>query len=195
MTTVARGRQAGQGVIEFALLITLLLLVLLGTVDFSRFLYYQTALASAARVAAETAQSPCPAASACGNSESPATYDFVLQSASCEGGSALNLQPVIPCTPVTSTSSPCTSTCSPCTGDVCVQVCTSDTSCTTSPYAPGGGPYNEPSSPESIKVTVGYNFQPITPLINDFFPQRQCFSGAGTENPHTLCATSVGRLQ
>jgi hypothetical protein len=46
-------------------LITMPVLVFSGTVDFSRFMYFNTAVAEAARVGAETAIGHCPTAADC----------------------------------------------------------------------------------------------------------------------------------
>jgi len=52
-------RENAQGVIEFALMLTVLMLLFLGTVEFSRFLYYDNAIRNAARVGVETGMKHC----------------------------------------------------------------------------------------------------------------------------------------
>lgn len=91
-TTGDHGEDA-QGVIEFALIVTALLLVFLGTVDFSRFLYYTTAISNAARTGAEAASNHCFTRSNCATSSTPASADFVMWSVYCEARPLSNFKP------------------------------------------------------------------------------------------------------
>jgi hypothetical protein len=178
--------ERAQGVIEFALIISILMLIFLGTVDFARFLYYDTAIRTAARVGDEAAINHCGSTANCAQKRLT-TYDFVLQKTHCEPLPFVNLQPSIDCTPVTYDSTPCsggkTSNCpSSCSQDICVSPA----------YSPGSDIAPPAASANvSVTVTVGYNFQPISFLMAPFFNTQQCWSGDSTT--HTICASSVGR--
>jgi hypothetical protein len=93
LSRYARRGEGAQGVIEFALIITALLLVFLGTVDFSRFLYYQTAIDNAVRVGAESTINHCYSHSACGSSATATTADDALWSTYCEAKAYITLLP------------------------------------------------------------------------------------------------------
>jgi hypothetical protein len=61
-------------------------------------------------------------------------------------------------------------------------------------YAPNTG-NTLPSTPTTVTVYVGYNFTPISPLMQQFFPVKSCFPGDDTTaNHHTLCAAAVGKI-
>lgn len=189
------GGEAAQGVVEFAIIASLLMLLFLGTMDFGRFMYYDTAIRSAARVGAEAATNQCPNQTMCGTFSAMALNDGIFQSTECEASNdaRISLKPQISCSNCVSTytgctnGDPCTSGCSTswCEQDMCIQRhetnCNSDIKSVSS-SVPG----------QCITVTVGYNFQPISPLMNTFFPTQQCWSGDTTT--HTLCATSKGRV-
>jgi hypothetical protein len=104
---VRRGEGA-QGVIEFALILTVLMLVFLGTVDFSRAFYYQTGVDNGARVAAEAAINHCYSHSSCGAVSTASTVDDVLWSAYCEAKQYLTLKPTYA---ANSTKAPSTGVC------------------------------------------------------------------------------------
>src|SRR5579872_3563110 len=90
-----RGEQHGeeaQALIEFAFFAVILLYFFLGTVDFGRFLYYDNAIRSAARVGAEVASNHCPyAKSSCGNSGTVVGDNYVIWSTYCEAAPYANL--------------------------------------------------------------------------------------------------------
>jgi hypothetical protein len=182
--------EAAQGVIEFAIVASVLVLLFVGTVDFARFLYYDTAINSAARVGAEMASNHCWAAGPCSdpNNGSTATADaYVLWSTYCEASPYLSLTPSYSggCTAGQSASwvPSCGSLgCTPCTNDICVY--------------PGTR-----NKGVQVTVSVGYKFHPITFLLDWIFSTQQCWTASGgastddsTSNGHTLCATSVGRV-
>lgn len=198
--------EEAQGLIEFALIGTVLLYLLLGTVDFGRFLYYDTAIRSAAETGAMVASNHCAYADyACGTttSGSAVSDNFVMWSTYCEAAPSVNLnlgQYLVgqPNTLSTGTSAytpngsigacaandssatwtpTCASsaTCTPCANDICV-----------SPASRNLG------SP--VSVSVGYDFQPIAPLVSVFFQPRQCWPNDPSTNNHTLCATAVGQV-
>jgi TadE-like protein len=178
-----------QGLIEFAILGTMLMLLFLGTVDFARFMYYTTAIASSARVGAEVGINPCPMRDVCGHTIQYQSQinDFVMQAATCEDTPYVSLRPSISCTAcLTATcagDTPCATTCTPCTQDVCVERFDSSGNSVA---------VGSPAKGQSLTVDVGYNFVPITLLINNFFPASACYPGDVT--PHTLCAKATGRV-
>jgi hypothetical protein len=190
-----RKGERGQAVVEFALMITMMTWLFLGTVDFARFMYYESAITNAARVGAEAASNHCENRQTCGETAGPSTDDLVVQQTVCESSSAVTLYPkpssCVPCQPGASgcpsltftkiDGSSVTDPCSPCSQDVYVSPA----------YGAGTNPV-APSSPISVTVIVGYNFQPITPLLNQFFPSQTCYTG--DTQTHTLCATAVGRI-
>ena len=63
-----RGERA-QGLIEFALMAPILMMLFLGTVDYGRFLYYSVAINNAARLGVETAVNHCYERYDCGRAE------------------------------------------------------------------------------------------------------------------------------
>lgn len=179
-----------QGVVEFAILLVALMFMFLGVVDFSRFMYYDTAIRNAARVGAEVAGNYCNIPG-CGSQTTPTSDDFVMQATYCEatqaqlgsGVATVSLRPSINCTPcTTSTCDPCSSTspylgaCTPCQQDICIS------------------PTGTRSSGDTVSVYVGYNFQPLSFYMQPFFPTKTCFPSGSTESTHTLCASSVGRI-
>jgi hypothetical protein len=167
-----------QGVIEFALVSTVLMLLFLGTVDYARFLYYDVAITSAARVGAETAINHCPFASSnCGVTPTAVSDTLVLWTAYCEATPSPKLHPQYNgCENGTSSTwtPTCVGTCTNCAQDVCVSPSTR-------------------SSGTQVTVSVGYSFEPFTPLMGAFFSDVSCFAGDDTSvNHHTICAKSTG---
>ena len=187
--------ESAQGLIEFAILASVLMLVFLGTVDFSRFLYYDNAIRSAARVGAERAGNHC--TPTCG--QTVTTVDFVVQAAVCEANIGLQPAPVqgcYNCKLTTSTPIECNDPYNPSSStysavNPCSPSCAQDVY-VNPVFVPGTTSSASPNTP--ITVTVGFSFKPITPLISQFFSELSCYSGdvAGV-NHHTLCATAVGR--
>lgn len=188
-------QERAQGITEFAIVSMALMFFFLGTVDFARFMYYDTAIRNAARTGAETASNYC-YIPGCGLQSSPTSDDVVMQSTYCEatgaqavGGSSLvSLQPQINCTPcTTSTCDPCSSTspylgaCTTCRTDICVS----------------RSPSGSPAAGQTVTVYVGYNFRPISFLMAPFFNTVSCWKNTvsgSTESTHTLCAQAVGRV-
>jgi hypothetical protein len=165
---------------EFAVLSMTAIWIFLGIVDFGRFMYFDTALRSAARVGAEVASDHCPFYDVnCseGADQSAVADKYVLWATSCEATPNMTLYPNYTSCPPGS-NPPCVSTCVNCTRDICV--------------TPPDGSRSEHST---VTVTVGYSFKPINFIINAFFPEQSCYSGDSTSvNHHTLCAASVGRV-
>jgi hypothetical protein len=184
--TAALRDERAQGVVEFAILISILLFFFLGTIDFSRFIYYDTAIRNAARIGAEVAGNYC-YVPGCGSQSSPTGDNIVMQATYCEatqntmagGLAAVQLAPTTSCTPcTTSACNPCSSsTCTPCTKDICIS------------------PSGTRTAGTDVTVYVGYNFQPISFYMTPFFSSQTCFPwGSASENTHTLCASAVGHV-
>jgi len=182
--------ERAQGVVEFAFIVSVLMMLFVGTVDYARFLYYDTAIRNAARVGAETASNHCAYPGSCGQDPSPVSDTYILWSTYCESNPYVSLNPAFAssnCQPGSSSFSSgwtpsCTSSapfsCSPCVNDVCV--------------SPGDG---SRSSGTPVTVTVGYKFHPIAFLLDWVFTPQSCFSGDTTSvNGHTLCASATGRV-
>jgi Flp pilus assembly protein TadG len=172
--------ESAQGLVEFALVASVLFLVFLGTVDFARFLYYQTAIQSAARVGAESASNHCAFfSSTCELTMTPTSDTLVLWETYCEANPNPALSPAFTsCTAGTSSTwtPTCSGTCTNCSTDICVS------------------PSSRTTGTE-VTVTVGYSFKPFTLLISPFFTEHACYSGDSTSsNHHTICAQSVGRV-
>jgi Flp pilus assembly protein TadG len=212
-----RNGEEAQALIEFALFATVLLYFFLGTVDFGRFLYYDNAIRSAARVGAEVASNHCPyAKSSCGASGTVTVDNYVIWSTYCEAATYVDLNlgqysigqantkstgaagytqatgMISQCNPNDTTSNASTwaptcatgASCASCTTDICV--------------APASRISSTP-----LSVSVGYDFKPITPLMNQFFPVQQCWSTSDSpvppvtdpaSNQHTICTKSVGQV-
>lgn len=184
--------ERAQGVVEFAFIATVLMLLFLGTVDFARFLYYDLSIQSATRVGAETASNHCPSKADCYLSAATPD-DYVLQAAYCEANPYLTLNMVnpittcSPCGPSLTCTDPCGSTggCQACPTsgqDVCL---TRDTTTTTSGCS---------SSHACVTVSIGYHFQPISFYLSWLFSAQPCWTGDSTSNGHTLCASAMGRV-
>jgi Flp pilus assembly protein TadG len=171
--------ESAQGLVEFALLSTALLLIFLGTIDFSRYLYYQTSLTSAARVGAEMASNGCLSRNTCGTELPPSINSAVIQAVYCEAAPHVPLRPSVSCTTcltaVCANDDPCSATpCVNCTQDICI---------TRSPSGP-------PAHGQTVTVKAAYNFTFISPVVGQFFANRpDCLIGSTT---HNICAQSVG---
>jgi len=184
--------ESAQGVVEFAFIAMILMFIFLGTVDYGRFLYYDTALQSAVRTGGETAINRCYNPVICGTSSAPTPEDYVVQATYCEAAPYMKLQPAVttcaPCMTATTTSSyPPTSSCtSPC-GTACLSnVCQQDIC-----ISPNGTLQDQ----QDVTVTAGYSFKPISFLMSPFFKDQKCWDSDSTSsNHHTLCANSTGRV-
>ena len=195
--------ERAQGVIEFGVIATVMMLIFLGTVDFARFMYYGTAIRNAANTAAQVETTGCVNGQVCGNLYVSTTDDFAEQAAVCEGRPYVSLLPY----PTASSWDFCNAclqsgvTCNsndPCldpggtTTNVCGAGCTQDVCICRAGTCPATG---IPAHADLVTVSVGYKFTPFSPLINKFFPRRQCWSGDSTaSNGHTLCAMATGRV-
>jgi Flp pilus assembly protein TadG len=174
LRTYFRRDEEAQGVIEFAIIATALLLMFLGTVDFSRFMYYNTAISSAARVGASLGTNACLTPDLCGRSYVPSD-DYIMQAASCEAKPFVTLQPQIDCNTCIKAACTAPSAVTACAGeDICVQ------------RTPAGAA----ARGQTVVVTVGYHFNFVSPIIGQFFPNKLCFTGDTLA--HNLCSHSTG---
>src|SRR5450759_1882189 len=172
--------EGAQGLVEFALVAIVLLMLFLGTVDYGRFLYYGTAVRNAARIGAEVASNAsCPSSGLCGHLDSSVINDYVMQATVCEP-QTVSLSPSLPCTtcidtPCAGTTTPCSSTpCVPCNADVCIVRFNKCTGACTDPCDSSlkGAAFGTSVNGQCVKVIVGYNFVPISPMMKLFFPSR-----------------------
>jgi hypothetical protein len=179
---VGRDGERAQGVVEFGFVITIVALLFMGTLDYARFLYFDTAIRSAARVGAEAASNHCAFASTnCNLNPLAITDTLIMWNTSCEAMPSPILRPHytaceasggVSYAPSCVTGDSCTG----CSEDICV-----------SPSARIKG--------TQVTVTVGYSFKPYTLLMAPFFPDTSCFAGdTASTNHHTICASSVGRV-
>lgn len=190
--------EEAQGLVEFALIISVLMWLFLGTVDFGRFMYYDNAIRSAARVGAEIGNGTCGSSQACGHyTTGTAVNGFILQATVCELQPYVSLKPnpggtfctagintvatgANPC--VSGGQDICDSTLTYCVKDVCIV---------------RSNPSGSPTSGQTVQVIVGYNFVPVTPFIQAIWSNTKCFTPpavSGAENTHTLCASATGRV-
>jgi hypothetical protein len=212
-----RNGEEAQALIEFALFATVLLYFFLGTVDFARFLYYDNAIRSAARVGAEAASNHCPyAKSSCGSNGTVVSDNYVIWATYCEAATYVNLNlgqytigqantqsvgtagynkgtgMISQCNPddTTANASTWAPTCA--SGASCAN-CTTDVCVAPTTRVSG----------TALTVSVGYDFKPITPLLSQFFPVQQCWSTSDSPAPtatdlitsqHTLCAKAAGQV-
>lgn len=79
--------------VEFAIVAVILLMLFLGTVDYARFLYYDTSLRSVTRVGAETAINRCLANNVCSPGTQTASVNEILWSIYCEARPFTTLRP------------------------------------------------------------------------------------------------------
>lgn len=179
-TAVDVDGERAQGVVEFAILVTILALLFMGTLDFARFMYYDTAIVSAARVGAETASNHCPFPSTnCARDATPVSDTLVMWSTYCEAQPALVLRPTFTSCRAGSVAPAWTPSCT--SGNACSSG-VGDIQVSPSPRTTGS----------DVTVTVGYSFKPYTLFIAPFFPERHCWTGDNAS--HTICASSTGRV-
>lgn len=197
------GDESAQGVIEFALIATILMLLFLGTVDYGRFLYYESLVKSSARVGDEAAINHCARAGTglCGEGAPPATDDEILHAATCEVRSDVQLypsptgsSPCAPCAPGACTFT--TTQSNACQGTSQTTAAASASQCCEEDICIAPGPVSNRVSGTQTTVYVGYNFRPISFLMSPFFNTAHCFpSGERThESTHTICASFTGRV-
>ena len=177
------GDEGAQSMIELSLIVPFLILAFLGIVDYSRFMYFQQSISSAARTGADIAMNHCTDHSSCGMVATPTADEFVIQATYCDAAPTVALRPA----PVTCASSmtnvtPSSVCGTTCLAGLCVQdICTSPTAATR-------------VNGMDVTVYVGYRFQPITPLISHFLPVLACWPSDPLSNRHTVCARATGNV-
>lgn len=181
----AHRRESAQGLLEFALIAPVVLLMFLGVVDFSRFLYFNQAITSAARAGGDMAINHCAYHVSCGKVDTVVGDDYIVQAVYCDAAPHIPLQPQ-PSTCASCLTATCTSPTpicdSSCLSELCVQdICTSPTASTR-------------TNGQDVTVSVGYSWKPITPMVSGFFPDRSCWQGDPSSNHHTLCASATGSV-
>src|SRR5947208_3672128 len=90
-----RGNEYAQSLIEFAFIAPILLLIFLGIVDYSRFMYFNQVIVSAARAGGETAINHCAYHATCGMTDTPVGDDFIAQAVYCDAAPDVQLQPQV----------------------------------------------------------------------------------------------------
>lgn len=147
-----RPGQSAQSLTEFALILPLLMLILLGVVDFGRVFYYWTSIANAAREGARygvTHPTNITGSTVCGSGK--ADPSNVLYRVKQEAGTTIQLVDAnIAVYYVDSTKAPPFNT-------------TDATACNLPADA---ATYQNPNS---VRVDVSYDFKAFTPLISNFW--------------------------
>jgi hypothetical protein len=180
-----RDGERAQGLIEFALIAPTLLLIFLGVVDYSRFMYFNQTIVSAARSGGDTVINHCAFHATCGMTDTPVGDDFVVQAVYCDASPHIQLQPqAATCASCLTTT--CNSPITICDASCLAQVCAKDVC--VSPLAANR------TNGTDVTVTVGYSWKPITPLIAVFFPDKSCWPLDPASNHHTLCASATGNV-
>jgi TadE-like protein len=178
-------RERAQGLIEFAIIAPSLILIFLGVVDFSRFMYFNQAIVSAARAGGDAAINHCAFHATCGMIDTPVGDDFIVQAVYCDASPNVQLQPqAATCASCLTTN--CNSPVTICNVSCLAKICTQDICI--NPLAAGR------TNGMDVTVTVGYSWKPITPLIATFFPDKACWSQDPATNHHTLCASATGNV-
>jgi Flp pilus assembly protein TadG len=140
-----RRRQSAQSLTEFALILPVLALILLGVVDFGRVFYYWTSMANAAREGARYAIThPTATTSTC--KADPSNVKYRVKQ---EAGTTMQL------------------------ADANIAVFWVDTATGTATDAancnPLPGDQRIYQNPNAIRVDVNYDFRAITPVISNFW--------------------------
>jgi Flp pilus assembly protein TadG len=181
---VHRSEQA-QSLTEFAFIVPILLLIFLAITDYSRFMYFNQVINSAARAGGETAINHCAYHASCGMTDTPVSDDFVAQAVYCDASPHVQIQPAVStCASCLTTS--CNSPTSICSAGCLAQICVKDICIDPLGASRANG--------TDVTVTVGYSWKPITPLIDRFFPDKPCWASDSLTNHHTLCAYSTGNV-
>jgi Flp pilus assembly protein TadG len=180
-----RGSEHAQGLIEFALIAPSLILIFLGVVDYSRFMYFNQAIVNAARAGGDTAINHCAFHATCGMIDTPVGDDFIVQSVYCDAAPYVQLQPqAATCASCLTTN--CNSLVTICNATCLASICTKDICINPLAATRNNG--------MDVTITVGYSWKPITPLIATFFPDKACWSQDPASNHHTLCASATGNV-
>jgi Flp pilus assembly protein TadG len=141
-----RRRQSAQSLTEFALILPILMLILLGVVDFGRVFYYWTSIANAAREGARYAITH-PTAITSGCKADPSNVKYRVKQ---EAGTTMVLTDanvaVYWVDATTGAPTDAAANCNPLPGDQRIY-----------------------QNPNAVRVDVTYDFRAITPLISNFW--------------------------
>lgn len=177
--------EQAQSLIEFACIVPILVVIFLGVTDYSRFMYSNQVIVSAARAGGDAAINHCVYHASCGMTDTPVGDDFIVQAVYCDASPHVQLQPpVSTCASCLTTT--CTSPTSICSAACLAEICVNDIC-----IDPLGATR---TNGMDVTVTVGYKWEPITPLIGQYFPARSCWPSDSLTNHHTLCASAVGSV-
>src|ERR1700694_1573807 len=145
-TSTRRRRQSAQSLTEFALILPVLMLILLGVVDFGRVFYYWTSIANAAREGARYGTThPSAVATTCKADPNNIKYRVKQEAGTTMviADSNITVYWVDSSTGVTTNAS---ANCNPLPGDQRIY-----------------------QNPNAVRVDVNYDFRAITPLISNFW--------------------------
>jgi len=141
-----RRGQSAQSLTEFALILPVLMLILLGVVDFGRVFYYWTSIANAAREGARYGIThPTAITSTCKADPSNVKYRVKQEAGSTVTLADSNIA-VYWVDATTGTRTDAAANCNPLPGDQRIY-----------------------QNPNALRVDVFYDFQAITPLISNFW--------------------------
>jgi Flp pilus assembly protein TadG len=149
----------GQAIVETALLFPILCLLVMGSTDLGRVFYYSIAVTNAAREGARQASSYDPI-----NGNASATHAAVIAAVQAEAADLNLIEPNPPFTPTNCQPGPPYADAyyptSPNTGYVFA--------CFSSPLRPNGDDsLSSGTAGQTVRVTILYNFSPVTPLIEN----------------------------
>src|SRR5436309_12657892 len=88
-----RQNEQAQGLLEFAFIAPTIVLIFLGVVDYSRFMYFKETIITAARSGGDTAINHCAFHTTCGMTDTPVGDDFIVQSVYCDASPHIQLRP------------------------------------------------------------------------------------------------------
>ncbi len=141
-----RGRQSAQALTEFALILPVLVLILLGVVDFGRVFYYWTSMANAAREGARYATThPTAITASCKGDPSNIKYRVKQEAGTTMVLADSNIA-VYWVDSSTGTKTDAAANCNPLPGDQRIY-----------------------QNPNAVRVDVNYDFRAITPVISNFW--------------------------
>ncbi len=183
--------QKSQGMVEFALIAPVILLLTFGIIDFGRGLYYYITLQQAANEGARVAVRASDYIDANGVGCTPPTYVHCWPTdsdvAAAVQGHAVDLNlasfPACPNGPLPNGGNPVGSPSLPPANSGWIFITDPSTAGNGYPNGPKGGPGSVPTGGgcnpivsaqgnDPIKVTLWYNFQPVTPIIQQVVGNR-----------------------
>ncbi len=183
--------QKSQGMVEFALIAPVILLLTFGIIDFGRGLYFYITLQQAANEGARVAVRASDYIDANGVGCAPPSYVHCWPTdsdvAAAVQGHAVNLNlasfPACPNGPLPNGGNPVGSPSLPASNSGWIFITDPSTAGNGYPNGPKGGPGSVPTSAvcnpivsaqgnDPIKVTLWYNFQPMTPIIQQVVGNR-----------------------